>query len=467
MGAGVAPPTHTAQVECDAVPGRNMWWLVAGAALLIFLAQFDTFVVAAALPTMQGELGFRTDSAQWVPLGFLLPMIAVSLPAGRWLDRVGARPALCFAVTGFALSSIAAGLASDLGWLIGARVLQGVCAALMIAQAFSLATIAVQPSARGRSMAAVATLGALGAVSGPTAGGYLTEAAGWPWIFFVNVPICLLLVGISWAQAPSDGPLQAPSPDAVWETATLGAAAAVIVLSFFLSAGHGLGWLALAALAVPFLALWARLPGSETVIGLVRRPGMMALHGAMLTVFASFLLVLFLAPFYLQRVQHASVATVGLTLLALPSAQLALGPVGGIVTDRWGARPPAAAGVGTLIGGTAMLLPLDPGWTTPDLAWRLGVMGAGLGLALGPLQTMAMSHSPVELLGTASATINLARQFGIALGPALATVLWASSGYHIAGVRAAFGLAVGLGLTSLATIVLARGQALRLEVDAT
>jgi MFS family permease len=103
-----------------------------------------------------------------------------------------------------------------------------------------------------------------------------------------------------------------------------------------------------------------------------------------------------------------------------------------------------------------MLLPLDPGWTTPDLAWRLGVMGAGLGLALGPLQTMAMSHSPVELLGTASATINLARQFGIALGPALATVIWASSGYDIGGVRAAFGLAVGLGLTSLGAILLTR-----------
>jgi len=375
---GAATPTRTAQPGSgDTVPGGDLWRLVAGAALLIFLAQFDAFVVTAALPTMQADLGFSTGAAQWVMLGFLLPMIAISLPAGRWLDRVGARPALVLAVTGFALSSGAAGLAPGLGWLISARALQGAFAALMIAQAFTLATTAVQPSARGRSMAIVSTVGALGAVSGPTAGGYLTQAWGWPWIFFVNVPVCVLLVVMSWTQAPADRPLRAPSRDALWETATLGAAAAVIVLALFLSAGHGLGWLALAVLALPFLALWTRLPASGTVIALIRRPGMISLHVAMLTVFASFLLVMFLAPFYLQRVLHASVATIGLTLLALPAAQMALGPIGGILTDRWGARPTAITGLTTLIAGTATLLPLDQDWTPSELAWRSWAPASG------------------------------------------------------------------------------------------
>ena len=451
--------THTTQPAPDELAeGRSLWWLVAGAGLLVFLAQLDVFVVTAALPTMQSDLGFGTESAQWVLLGNLLPMIALSLPGGRWLDRVGARPALLLAVTGFAVGSVAAGLAPTLSLLIGARAVQGAFAALMIAQAFTLATIAVPPSARGRSMAVIATLGALGAVSGPTAGGYLTQAVGWPWIFFLNVPICLVLAVTFWHQAPADRPLRAPSWDALWETATLGVAAGVIVLSLFLSAVHGLGWLPFAALAVPFLALWKRLPASRTVIDLTRRPHMVAVHLAMLTVFASFLLVLFLMPFYLQGVLHVSATTVGLTLLALPAAQMSLGPVAGILTDRWGARPSALAGLGALVTGTALLLPLDQDWTSPDLAWRLAVIGAGLGLALGPIQTMAMASSPVELLSTTSATTNLARQLGIALGPTLATALWASTGYTLSGMRVALGLAVGLGLASVAAAGLASKQ---------
>jgi MFS family permease len=234
-----AHPNRSDADSASAAAGPNRWWLVVGAALLIFLAQFDTFVVTTALPTMRAGLGFGAGAAEWVLLAFLLPMIAVSLPAGRWLDRVGARPALVFAVAGFAVSSLAAGLAPGLGWLIAARAGQGIFAALMIAQAFSLAAGAVRPAARGRAMAVVATLGSLGALSGPTAGGYLTQAAGWPWIFYVNLPISVLLIGISWAQAPAGRPLRAPDRDAVWEFATLGAAAATLMLSLFLSAGHG------------------------------------------------------------------------------------------------------------------------------------------------------------------------------------------------------------------------------------
>ena len=444
---------HPSRPGADAAGTEdNRWWLVAGAGLLIFMAQFDTFVVTTALPTMQADLGFSSGTAQWVLLGFLLPLIAVSLPAGRWLDRVGGRPALTFAVAGFAVTSLGAGLAPGLGWLIAARAGQGVFAALMIAQAFSLATVAVQPAARGRSMAVVATLGSLGAVSGPTVGGYLTQAAGWPWIFYVNLPIGLLLIAMSWAQAPAGGPLRPPHRDALWEFATLGAAAATLMLSLSLSAGRGLAWLLLTVLAVPFVAAWSRIPASREVIALVRRPGMAALHVVMLTVFAGLLSVQFVVPFHLHRTLHASAGTTGLVLLALPAAQVVVGPVGGILTDRWGARPTALAGIGVMIAGTALLVPLDPSWTTSDLAWRLGMIGVALGLSLGASQTLAMSQSPPGLLSTTSASINLARQLGIALGPALATLLWAGSGFAVGGMRVALGLAVGLAV--LAAIML-------------
>ncbi len=142
----------------------------------------------------------------------------------------------------------------------------------MIAQAFSVATIAVKPSARGRSMAVVATLGALGAVSGPTAGGYLTQAAGWPWIFFLNIPICLVLVVTFWNQAPADRPAPCSLPGRRLGDGDSRGCRRGDRLEPVPQRRPRARVATSAVLAVPFLALWKRLPASQTVIDLTRRP---------------------------------------------------------------------------------------------------------------------------------------------------------------------------------------------------
>jgi MFS family permease len=137
----------------------NRWWLVAAAGLVVFMAVLDMTAVNVALPTIERELGTRTSVTQWVVLGYLLPLIALTLPAGRWLDGVGKRAALLFSVAGFAASSVAVGLAVDIGWLIGARIVQGAFGAILLALAAVLATIAVHPQARGRALGVVTTVG--------------------------------------------------------------------------------------------------------------------------------------------------------------------------------------------------------------------------------------------------------------------------------------------------------------------
>src|SRR4051794_1669723 len=110
---------------------RARWWPVIGSGLVVFMATLDTSIVAVALPALERDFGVRTAAAEWIVLGYLLPLIALTLPAGRWLDRAGPRSALLLAVTGFTLSSLAAGLAPALGWLVGARVAQGGFAAIL------------------------------------------------------------------------------------------------------------------------------------------------------------------------------------------------------------------------------------------------------------------------------------------------------------------------------------------------
>src|SRR5690606_10190510 len=125
------------------------------------------------------------------------------LLAGRWLDTVSHRGALTLSVAGFAVASAAAGASPGIGALIAARVVQGAFAAGLLALAPVLAATAVRHEARGRALGLMSTLAPLGAISGPALGGQLIETLGWPWIFYVNVPLAAVVVAIGRVQLPA------------------------------------------------------------------------------------------------------------------------------------------------------------------------------------------------------------------------------------------------------------------------
>src|SRR4029450_4808630 len=142
------------------------------------MAMLDASVVNVALPTITDAFDVRPAATQWVVLAYLLAMVALVLPFGRWLDGVDKRDATVLALAGFALTSALAATAPNLAWLLIARAAQGGFAALMLAVVPVLATTAVSPEARGRAMGIVATIGPLGAVSGPAVGGFLPGPLG-------------------------------------------------------------------------------------------------------------------------------------------------------------------------------------------------------------------------------------------------------------------------------------------------
>ncbi|TDE44535.1 MFS transporter [Nonomuraea mesophila] len=428
---------------------RNRWWLVAASGIAVFMTQLDATVVNVAIPTIQEEMGIGPSLAQWVVLAYTLPLIALTVPSGRWLDGVGARTALVLSVSGFGVASALVGLAPGIVWLVVARALQGAFGAVLLALISLLATIAVREQARGRAMSLVLLLGGLGGMSGPVLGGLLIETLGWPWIFYLNVPACVLVIAIGMTQLPPGGRPHLPDRAWVAEAGLLGAAAVALLLALSLAGGSGAGWVALAAAAVPFMLVWLRLPGSRPVVDLLRAPGVAAPHLALLAEMAAVMAVQFLVPFHLQRVAGVAPAQIGLTMLAFPVAMLLTGPVGGALADRWDARRVARLGTVLVTAGIALIIPLGSGWGPADLAWRLAVVGAGAGLFAGPDQAMAMAATPRLLLGTTAATTSLARQLGVALGPALATGVWALAGYEPQGMRLAVALATALACASV------------------
>ena len=447
----------TPVAQADAGRERNRWWLVVAAGLAVFMASVDMSIVNVALPAIERDFETATSITEWIVLAYLLPLAGLALPSGRWLDSVGRRPALVFSLSGFALASVAAGLAPGLAWLIGARLLQGTFGALLFSLVPALATTAVGPRARGRAMGLITTLGPLGLISGPGLGGMVVDVLGWPWIFFVNVPVSVLVMAVGLRTLPAGAPLR--PPDRTWftESLLLSAPIATLLLALSFTASEGPAWMLLALLGLPPLLLWLRLPGSGAVRDLFRAPGEVGPHVALASAATAIGTVFFMTPYFMQRELGESLSAAGVTILVFPAGMALMGPVGGFLGDWWGSRRTAVLGAALFTVGLGLLLPMDGAWGRADLAWRLFVAGCGNGLFNAPNMAMAMTNAPRPLLATTGSSTSLARTMGFALGPALATLLWSSSSYAPQGMRAAMTLATVLSALSVVALVRTRG----------
>ncbi len=421
------------------------WSVVVAAGLVVFAAQLDTTTVLMALPALSQGLGVSPVTAGWAVLGYVVPLIGLSLLSGRWVDRVGHRSALLTGTTGFVVAAVAAAAAPSIGPLVAARVVQGAAAAVLLALAPALAVQAAGSAARSRALAVVSALGPMGAMSGPVLGGLVLETVGAPWIFLLSSPAAVLAAVIGLVVLPPGEGLGWPRVRWLGEAATFGTAAAAVLIGLSLAVSQHGGWLALAVVAVPLIGLWWRSSTAAPVRRMISDPVLGRLHLALATSYTAVLMVQFLIPFHLQRVLGVSPALAGAVLLAFPAATSVVAPLAGALTDRYGSRLPALTGAVLTVGGVLALLPLREPWSPAEIAVRLALVGAGFGLFVIPVQAAALSLAPPDLLATTAASTNLARHVGVALGPATATAAWALGGYTSDGMRAGLAVAAALG----------------------
>lgn len=405
--------------------GTN-WVLVVVAGMLSFIAMLDMNIVNIALADIGNDLGISVRTAQWVVLGYQVPVVALLLPAGRWLDAVGTRPALLSSIIGFGGGSLLAASAMGPAWLIGARVVQGVFGAVLFVLMPVLAARAVPAPLRGRAMSVPATLGPLGAAVGPAVGGVLLDSFGWRAVFLVKIPICVLALILAARHAPRGARLTAPDRTMIVDAILIGSGVTLVLLGLTFGAGTP-GWLALALSAALPLTLWARHSG-RSVLAVPRESGTVGVNIAVLALAAGFAVMNYLVALRMQRVDHTSASVTGLTLLSFAVAMALAGPVGGRLADTVGVRRTAIAGAGLTAAGLLSLLLLGHSWAPSDVAWRLGIAGLGMGLYGGPTQLLAMMSAAPAKIATAGAAVQLARSLGFTLGPALATVAWTLGG---------------------------------------
>lgn len=364
-------------------------------------------MIAVALPALARDLDVDRGPASVLVTTYLAAMLICQPFAGRLGDRAGTRRVLAVAIAGFALASVAAGLAPSFPALLAARVVQAIFGAALIPNAQALLRATVPAIRRGRASGFVGTGIGAGAALGPVLGGFLTDAIGWRGIFVVNVPLgalALVLLARTVAPAVPTSPATAPAPP-------------------------------------------------PTRLGVLRGPFLAACLTQTTSNYALYTVLLVLPTLLVD--QGWTGASIGLATSGLTAGVLVLGPVGGTLGDRRGRVQPIVAGLAVVVVG-AGLLAFDPRSVGLLVAGPL-VMGFGLGLAGASLQAAAMDAVPQAIAGSAAGLYSASRYVGsiagsLAIGATGATGA-ASSRPVLLAVVAAAALATGFGSRSVAEAV--------------
>ncbi|WP_370152832.1 MFS transporter [Ferrovibrio sp.] len=433
-----------------------------GLALAVCLTQFDVTAIAVALPALRAEFGFGLAGAAWVMDAYSLGFVAMLFLAGAMADRFGRRRLLLAGNVVFALASLACGLAWDGPSLWLARGLQGGAAAFVVTggyAALSAAYPADDPARRARAFGIIGIVGGSAMALGPTLGGLIADAAGWRWIFFVNLPVCAIadpIVRFATGESrdPDGRPLDLPG-------ILLLTLALMLPVQALLHA-DGPSWQRWAALGAGLAAaaMLARQQGrlARPMLdpALFARRGTIGVAAVLLALSLGYWAQLIYLPMFLQAAYGLAADRTGLAMLAATLPMVLLPPLGAPLVLRLGWRAGLAAGLLLLAAGMAAL-GLLAGLQAPlSLSLAAMVLGAcGAGLIHAQAGSAMVTQAPPGQGGMAAAVTVTLRQGGHAVGIALLGAVLADRSGLAAGFAPGFLLAAAAAaLGALAAVVL-------------
>ena len=439
------------------------WFAVAAVCFGAFMGQLDASVVTVAFPALQRQFGAGLASVQWVSLAYLLVLTALLIPAGRWSDRAGRKLMYLYGFVVFAGSSAACGLAPSLGALIMLRVVQAAGAALLQANSVALVVTSVPPRTRRAALGVQAAAQAVGLASGPVIGGLLVAAAGWRWVFFLNVPVGVLAVVAGVCLLPrtrglAGQPQAGPSREGKRGTdpgGTVLLAAATTAGMLAISALSGLGapaWSAAVFAAVAVLTGTALLRHERRVAAPLLDLRAMAAAGtgaALLGALCAYLVLFGPLVLFPQVVSSrgGSAESAGLLLTALPAGfGLAAAVADRVLPARWPNRRRCLLGGAVVAGCAATLAVPAPHAVSVVL---LGLLGIGLGIYTPANNAEIMAAVPARDAAAAGGMVNMTRGIGTALGVAVVTL-----GLHAGALLRSPGAGLTLSMAALAAVAL-------------
>ncbi|HEY7795191.1 MAG TPA: MFS transporter [Gaiellaceae bacterium] len=405
---------------------RRRWWTLGAVSLGLFMIMLDNTVVNVALPSMQQSLGLSLSELEWVVAGYALTFAALMLTGGKLADLLGRRRVFVAGLVVFTAASLACGLAGSAEMLIGARVVQGIGAAMMNPATLSIITATFPPRQRGTAIGIWAGVSALALAIGPLVGGLLSEHVDWSWIFFVNVPVGIIAIAAAYAfidESRDTSRDQRPDvPGLV--TSAVGLFALTYALIEANTHGWGstriLGAFAVAAVSLAaFVLLELRQRRPMLDLTLFRNPTFSGANVAMLLVALAMFGVFFYVSLYVQQILGYSPVEAGASFLPATILIAVLAPQVGRMVDRVGSRWLTGSGMLLLALSLVLFSRLGTGSSYWEILPGLVVMGVGMALTMTPTTAAAMGSVPRDQAGVGSAVLNSMRQVGGSLGIAI------------------------------------------------
>jgi EmrB/QacA subfamily drug resistance transporter len=455
--------------------GHRKWWTLGAVSFGLFMIMLDNTVVNVALPSIQRDLGARLSELEWIVSGYALSFAALMLTGGKLADLLGRRLVFVAGLAIFSGSSLACALAPSAGFLISARVVQGVGAALMNPATLSIISATFAPRERGTAIGVWAGVSALALAIGPLVGGLLTEHVSWNSIFYLNVPIGIIAIAAGFLLIDeSRDTREDRRPDVPGQ---LTSAVGLFALSYGLIEANGDGWgsarivgaFVVAAIAlVAFVLLERHQRAPMLDLRLFRDRTFAGANVVLLLVALAMFGVFFFLSLYMQNVLGYSPVQAGASFLPMTLLIVVVAPLAGRFSDQAGSRWLLAGGMTLLAVQLFYFSRLGVHEDFWDLLPGMLLGGLGMSSVMAPASAAAMSGVPVDRAGVGSAVLNSSRQLGGSLGIA---VIGAIMTHEIGGRQTpqAFvhGLSVALEVAAVIALVGAAvaAAAVRTHVD--
>ena len=400
------------------------WWALVAVGLATFMTYLDNNVTNVAIPTIQRSLHLSIASLEWVVSSYILVFAGLMLAGGRLADLYGRRRLFLIGLSVFTLASLAAGLAGSGGVLIGARLLQGLGAAILVPTTLAVIVATFDDAAeRARAIGAWAAIGALALAFGPLIGGFISQHLHWGWIFFINVPIGVVTFALA---ALVMGESRAPAGVRRLDLPGLiTSAVALFALTYALIEGHDKGWTSAlilgaftlsAVAAATFAVIESRTEQPMVDLTLFRSRVFTGGTTVMMLWAFGIFGIYFFTSIYLQVILGFSPTEAGLAFVPMAVFLALSASVAAPVAARIGTHRTVALGMVIMTAGLYLFSRLGGGATFADLLPGFLLFGAGAGLMNVPVTNAVMQSMPPERSGIASALLNASREVAGLLG---------------------------------------------------
>jgi EmrB/QacA subfamily drug resistance transporter len=409
----------------------NPWAVLIVVSLGFFMTLLDLTIVNIAIPNMIDKLHANLDGVLWVINAYALVLAVLLITAGRLGDLRGQRNLFIGGVALFTIASVACGFSPTVDWLITFRAVQGVGAALLMPQTLAMLTMVFPAERRGAAFGVWGAVAGVATIAGPTLGGLLVTAFDWRYIFFINLPIGIIVIILGLVLIPD---LRTGTEHKLDIPGVVIASLALLAICYGLVEGQNYDWGTITgfisipliigvgvALLVVFLFIQARTQDQEPLVpfALFRDRNFSLMNWVSATVSIGLLGIFLPLTIYLQSALGFSALKAGLAIAPSSLMSMFVAPVAGRLTDRIGGKYILVTGLLLFAGGMSWVAII----ATPHSTWEvfvapLVVSGFGLGCTFAPLTTTAMRSVQPALAGAASGMLNTTRQVGSVIGTA-------------------------------------------------